>query len=159
MVKLNILILESQLKIELLLFIVQDAIKRKLISKGGTIVEGTAGNTGIGLAVVCKEYDLNLKIVIPKTQSIEKKDTLRKLGAELIEVDAVPYSDPKNYIKQSKKIAEDLNKKSSNGVYWANQFDNIVNTEAHIQTTAEEIWSQTAGQLMVLLVQLEQVEL
>ena len=127
------------------LFIVQDALKRKLISKGGTIVEGTAGNTGIGLAVVCKEYDLNLKIVIPKTQSIEKKNTLRKLGAELIEVDAVPYSDPKNYIKQSQQIAEDLNKKSSNGVYWANQFDNIVNTEAHIQTTAEEIWSQTAG--------------
>ena len=127
------------------LFIVQDALKRKLVSKGGTIVEGTAGNTGIGLAVVCKEYDLNLKIVIPKTQSIEKKDTLRKLGAELIEVDAVPYSDPKNYIKQSKKIAEDFNKKSSNGVYWANQFDNIINTEAHIQTTAEEIWTQTAG--------------
>ena len=127
------------------LFIVQDALKRKLISKGGTIVEGTAGNTGIGLAIVCKEYDLKLKIVIPKTQSVEKKDTLRKLGAELIEVDAVPYSDPKNYIKQSKKIAEDLNKDSSNGVYWANQFDNVVNSEAHIQTTAEEIWSQTAG--------------
>ncbi len=127
------------------LFIVKDAIKRKLISKGGTIVEGTAGNTGIGLAVVCKEYDLKLKIVIPKTQSIEKKNTLRKLGAELIEVDAVPYSDPKNYIKQSKQIAEDLNKESSNGVYWANQFDNVVNTEAHIQTTAEEIWNQTAG--------------
>ena len=127
------------------LFIVQDALKRKLILKGGTIVEGTAGNTGIGLAVVCKEYGLKLKIVIPKTQSIEKKDTLKKLGAELIEVDAVPYSDPKNYIKQSKKIAEDLHKKSSNGVYWANQFDNVVNTEAHIKTTAEEIWSQTAG--------------
>ena len=129
------------------LFIVQDALKRKLITKGGTIVEGTAGNTGIGLAIVCKEYDLNLKIVIPNTQSIEKKDTLRKLGAELIEVDAVPYSDPKNYIKQSKKIAEDLNKKSSNGVYWANQFDNLVNSEAHIQTTAEEIWIQTAGSI------------
>ena len=129
------------------LFIVQDALKRKLISKGGTVVEGTAGNTGIGLAIVCKEYDLNLKIVIPKTQSIEKKDTLRKLGAELIEVDAVPYSNPKNYIKQSKKIAEDLNKKSSNGVYWANQFDNVVNSEAHIQTTAEEIWNQTAGSI------------
>ena len=93
------------------LFIVQDALKRKLISKGGTIVEGTAGNTGIGLAVVCKEYDLNLKIVIPKTQSIEKKNTLKKLGADLIEVDAVPYSDPKNYIKQSQQIAEDLNEK------------------------------------------------
>ena len=127
------------------LFIVQDAFKKKLITKGGTIVEGTAGNTGIGLAIVCKEYDLNLKIVIPKTQSIEKKETLKKLGAELIEVDAVPYSNPKNYIKQSKQIAEELNKTSQHGVYWANQFDNVVNTESHIQTTAEEIWSQTGG--------------
>ena len=129
------------------LFIVQDAIKRKLIKKGGTIIEGTAGNTGIGLAVVCKEYDLKLKIVIPKTQSIEKKQTLKDLGAELIEVDAVPYSDPKNYIKQSKKIAEDLSKTSNQGVYWANQFDNTVNTEAHIKTTAKEIWNQTAGKI------------
>ena len=129
------------------LFIVEDAIKRKLISKGGTIVEGTAGNTGIGLAIVCKEYGLKLKIVIPNTQSIEKKETLKKLGAELIEVDAVPYSNPKNYIKQSKQIAEDLNKKNKNGVYWANQFDNTINTEAHIKTTAEEIWSQTAGSI------------
>ena len=129
------------------LFIVEDAIRRKLISKGGTIVEGTAGNTGIGLAIVCKQYDLHLKIVIPKTQSIEKKETLKKLGAELIEVDAVPYTDPKNYIKQSKQIADDLNKKSKNGVYWANQFDNTVNTEAHIKTTAEEIWSQTGGSI------------
>ncbi len=127
------------------LFIVEDAIKRKLISKGGTIVEGTAGNTGIGLAVVCRELGLKLKIVIPNTQSIEKKETLKKLGAELIEVDAVPYSNPKNYIKQSKQIAEDLSKKSRNGVYWANQFDNTINTEAHIKTTAEEIWSQTSG--------------
>ena len=129
------------------LFIVQDALKKKLISKGGTIVEGTAGNTGIGLAVVCKEYDLNLKIDIPRTQSIEKKKVLKKLGAELIEVDAVPYSNPKNYIKQSKKIAEDLSKTNSNGVYWSNQFDNVVNSEAHIQTTAREIWSQTAGKI------------
>jgi cysteine synthase A len=127
------------------LFIVQDALRKKLISKGGTIVEGTAGNTGIGLAIVCKEYDLKLKIVIPKTQSIEKKETLKKLGAELIEVDAVPYSNPNNYIKKSKKIAEDLNKKESKGVYWANQFDNTINMEAHVVTTAEEIWSQTAG--------------
>ena len=127
------------------LFIVQDALQKKLISKGGTIVEGTAGNTGIGLAIVCKEYDLKLKIVIPKTQSIEKKETLKKFGAELIEVDAVPYSNSKNYIKQSKQIAEDLKKTNSNGVYWANQFDNIINSEAHVQTTAEEIWSQTAG--------------
>ena len=127
------------------LFIVQDALKKKLISKGGTIVEGTAGNTGIGLAVVCREYDLKLKIIIPKTQSNEKKETLKKLGAELIEVDAVPYANPKNYIKQSKQIAEDLNKSSKNGVYWANQFDNVINTEAHIKSTAEEIWNQTAG--------------
>ena len=129
------------------LFIIQDAINRKLISEGGTIVEGTAGNTGIGLAIVCKEYNLKLKIVIPKTQSIEKKETLKDLGAELIEVDAVPYANPKNYIKQSKQIAEDLNKTSSYGVYWANQFDNTINTEAHIQTTAKEIWSQTAGSI------------
>jgi cysteine synthase A len=129
------------------LFIVKDAIKKKLITKGGTIVEGTAGNTGIGLALVCKEYDLKLKIVIPNTQSIEKKETLKKMGAEIIEVDAVPYSDPKNYIKQSKRIAEDLNKTDSNGVFWANQFDNTINAEAHIQTTAKEIWNQTAGKL------------
>ena len=85
-------------------------LKKKKIEKGGIIVEGTAGNTGIGLAVVCKEFGLGLKIVIPKTQSIEKKNTLKKLGADLIEVDAVPYSNPNNYIKQSKKIAEELSK-------------------------------------------------
>ena len=129
------------------LFIVEDAIKRKLISKGGTIVEGTAGNTGIGLAIVCKEYGLKLKIVIPKTQSIEKKNKLKDLGAELIEVEAVPYSDSNNYIKLSRKLSEDLNKKDKNGVYWANQFDNIINTESHIRTTAEEIWNQTNGKV------------
>ena len=127
------------------LFIIKDAFKKKLISKGGTIVEGTAGNTGIGLALICKEYNLKCKIVIPKTQSEEKKSKLKSLGADLIEVEAVPYSDPNNYIKQSKKIAEDLNKTSSNGVYWANQFDNTINAEAHMKTTAEEIWNQTAG--------------
>ncbi len=129
------------------LYIVRDAIEKKLIKKGGTIVEGTAGNTGIGLAIVCKEYGLKLKIVIPKTQSIEKKILLKKLGAELIEVEAVPYADPNNYIKQSKKIAENLNKTNKNGVYWANQFDNIINTESHIKTTAEEIWNQTNGEV------------
>ena len=129
------------------LFIVQDALRKKLISEGGTIVEGTAGNTGIGLAIVCKEYDLKLKIVIPKTQSIEKKEILKKLGADLIEVDAVPYSNPNNYIKQSKKIAEELNKKEPKGVYWANQFDNTINMEAHVTTTAQEIWSQTSGSI------------
>ena len=129
------------------LFIVNNAIKNKEIESGGTIVEGTAGNTGIGLAVVCKEYGFNLKIVIPKTQSKEKKDMLKKLGADLIEVEAVPYSNPNNYIKQSKNIADDLRKKNNKGVVWANQFDNIVNTEAHIRTTAEEIWTQTAGKV------------
>ena len=129
------------------LFIVNDALKNKKIREGGTIVEGTAGNTGIGLALVAKEFGLKVKIVIPNTQSTEKKQTLKSLGAELIEVDAVPYSNPNNYIKQSKKIAEDLKKKDNNGVIWANQFDNIVNAEAHIQTTAEEIWNQTSGEI------------
>jgi cysteine synthase A len=125
------------------LSIIEDAIKNKKIEKGGTVIEGTAGNTGIGLAIVCKVYDLKLKIVIPNTQSIEKKEVLKKLGAELIEVDAVPYSSPNNYIKQSKKIAENL--KDEKGVLWANQFDNLANSEIHIKTTAEEIWTQTAG--------------
>ena len=129
------------------LFIVEDALKNKKIQKGGTIVEGTAGNTGIGLAVVAKAYGLNLKIVIPKTQSIEKKQTLKDLGAELIEVDAVPYSNPKNYVKQSEQISKDLAKTNSNGVYWANQFDNTINAEAHIKTTSQEIWTQTAGKI------------
>ena len=129
------------------LFIIEDAIKNKKIQKGGIVVEGTAGNTGIGLAVVTKAYGLSLKIVIPRTQSIEKKQTLKNLGAELIEVDAAPYSSPKNYIKQSKKIAQDLSGTNKNGVLWANQFDNIANTESHIQTTAKEIWTQTAGQI------------
>ena len=127
------------------LFIIDNAIKSKKIKKGGTVVEGTAGNTGIGMAIVCKAFDLKLKIVIPKTQSKEKKDTLRSYGAELIEVDAVPYSNPNNYIKKSKKLAEEL--KDQNGVLWGNQFDNLANTEAHIKTTAEEIWTQTAGQV------------
>jgi cysteine synthase A len=129
------------------LFIVEDAIKSKKIQKGGIVVEGTAGNTGIGLAVVSKAYGLKLKIIIPKTQSIEKKQTLKDLGAELIEVDAAPYSSPKNYIKQSKIIAEELSGSNQNGVFWANQFDNLANTESHIKTTASEIWTQTAGQV------------
>ena len=129
------------------LFIVEDAIKGKKIQKGGIVVEGTAGNTGIGLAVVAKAYGLKLKIIIPNTQSIEKKQTLKDLGAELIEVDAAPYSSPKNYIKQSKIIAEELSGSNQNGVFWANQFDNLANTESHIKTTASEIWTQTAGQV------------
>jgi cysteine synthase A len=129
------------------LFIVEDAIRNKKIQEGGTIIEGTAGNTGIGLAIVAKAYSLNLKIIIPRTQSIEKKKTLKDLGAELIEVDAAPYSSPKNYIKQSKQIAEKLSGSNKNGILWANQFDNTANTESHIKTTAKEIWTQTAGQI------------
>jgi len=129
------------------LFIVEDAIKNKKIQKGGIVVEGTAGNTGIGLAIVTKAYGLSLKIVIPKSQSIEKKQTLKKLGAELIEVDAVPYSNPNNYIKYSKKIADELSGSNQNGVLWANQFDNTINTNSHIKTTAQEIWTQTAGKI------------
>ena len=129
------------------LFIVEDAIKNKKIKEGGTIIEGTAGNTGIGLAIVAKAYSLNLKIIIPRTQSIEKKKTLKDLGAELIEVDALPYSNPDNYIRKSKKLAEELSGSNPNGILWANQFDNIANTNAHIKTTAKEIWTQTAGQI------------
>jgi cysteine synthase A len=129
------------------LFIVEDAFKKKKIQKGGIVVEGTAGNTGIGLAIVTKAYGLSLKIIIPRTQSIEKKKILRELGAEVIEVDAAPYSSPNNYIKQSKIIAEQLSQTNQNGVLWANQFDNLANTEAHITTTAQEIWTQTAGNI------------
>jgi cysteine synthase A len=129
------------------LFIVEDAIRNKKIQEGGTIIEGTAGNTGIGLAIVAKAYGLSLKIIIPRTQSVEKKKTLKDLGAELIEVDAAPYSSPKNYIKQSKQIAEKLSGSNKNGILWANQFDNTANTESHIKTTAKEIWTQTAGQI------------
>ena len=129
------------------LFIIEDALKKKKIQRGGVVVEGTAGNTGIGLAIVAKAYELTLKVVIPRTQSIEKKQTLVSLGAELIEVDAAPYSSSKNYIKQSKKIADELLSSNINGVLWANQFDNTINSEAHIKTTAKEIWTQTAGQI------------
>ena len=127
------------------LFIINEGIKKKVIEKGGTVVEGTAGNTGIGLTVIGNEYGLKTVIVIPRTQSQEKKDALKKLGAELIEVDAVPYANPNNYVKYSKKVAEEL--KNNNGVLWANQFDNTINTEAHIQTTAKEVWTQTAGEV------------
>ena len=129
------------------LFIVEDAIKKNKIQKGGIVVEGTAGNTGIGLAIVTKAYGLNLKIVIPKTQSIEKKKLLKDLGADLIEVEAVPYINPNNYIKYSKRIAEELSNSNKNGVFWANQFDNTANLEAHMKTTAKEIWAQTGGQI------------
>ena len=129
------------------LYMINSAMENNKIEKGGTVIEGTAGNTGIGLAVVCKEYGLKLKVVMPNTQSEEKKITLKNLGAELIEVDAVPYSNSNNYVKLSKKIAADLSKENNHGVFWANQFDNLDNTKAHIETTAEEIWKQTAGKI------------
>src|SRR5476651_1921940 len=129
------------------LFIINDAIARGTLRPGGTIVEGTAGNTGIGLAVVANAMGFKTVIVIPDTQSQEKKDALRLLGAELIEVPAVPYKDPNNYVKLSGRLAEQLAKSEPNGAIWANQFDNTANRDAHVQTTAREIWEQTKGRI------------
>ena len=124
-------------------YIIKEALDKKLLEPGGTIVEGTAGNTGIGIAMVANYFNIETVIVIPKTQSKEKKDALKNLGAKLIEVDAVPYSDPKNYVKYSKEVAENLSKSSARQVYWANQFDNTINKLAHIETTSKEILDQT----------------
>ncbi|WP_173931576.1 cysteine synthase A [Chelativorans sp. Marseille-P2723] len=129
------------------LFIVRDAEKKGLLKPGGVIVEGTAGNTGIGLTVVAKALGYRTVIVIPETQSQEKKDALRVLGAELIEVPAVPYRNPNNYVKLSGRLAEQLAREEPNGAIWANQFDNIANREGHVRTTAEEIWRQSAGKV------------
>jgi cysteine synthase A len=129
------------------LFIIQDAIRKGQLKPGGTIVEGTAGNTGIGLAVVGNALGFRTVIVIPDTQSQEKKDALKLLGAELIEVPAVPYKDPNNYVKISGRIAENLAKTEKNGAIWANQFDNVANRQAHIEGTGPEIWHQTNGRI------------
>ena len=129
------------------LFMIQDAVKKGTLRPGGTIVEGTAGNTGIGLAVIGNALGFRTVIVIPETQSQEKKDTLRLLGAVLVEVPAVPYKNPNNYVKYSARLAEALAKTEPNGAVWANQFDNVANREAHIVTTAEEIWSETQGRV------------
>lgn len=129
------------------LFIIRDAEKKGLLRPGGVIVEGTAGNTGIGLTVVAKALGYRTVIVIPDTQSQEKKDALRLLGAELIEVPAVPYKNPNNYVKLSGRLAEQLAKTEPSGAIWANQFDNVANREGHIATTAEEIWRQTDGKV------------
>ncbi|HTV67060.1 MAG TPA: cysteine synthase A [Rhizobiaceae bacterium] len=129
------------------LFIIRDAEKRGLLRPGGVIVEGTAGNTGIGLTVVAKALGYRTVIVIPDTQSQEKKDTLRLLGAELIEVPAVPYKNPNNYVKVSGRLAADLARTEKNGAIWANQFDNVANRDGHIRTTAQEIWAQTNGKV------------
>jgi len=129
------------------LFIIRDAMARGLLRPGGTIVEGTAGNTGIGLAMVANALGFKTVIVIPDTQSQEKKDALRLLGAELIEVPAVPYRNPDNYVRLSGRLAEQLARTEANGAIWANQFDNVANRQAHIETTAPEIWQQTGGKV------------
>jgi cysteine synthase A len=127
--------------------IIRDAERSGKLKPGGTIVEGTAGNTGIGLAMVGRALGYRSVIVIPDTQSQEKKDTLRHMGAELIEVPAVPYKDPNNYVKYSGRLAEELNAKEPNGAIWANQFDNVANRQIHIETTGPEIWNQTDGKV------------
>jgi cysteine synthase A len=129
------------------LFIIREAEKRGLLRPGGVIVEGTAGNTGIGLTVVAKALGYRTVIVIPDTQSQEKKDALRLLGAELIEVPAVPYKNPNNYVKLSGRLAEQLAQTEPNGAIWANQFDNVANRDGHVATTAPEIWEQTGGKV------------
>jgi cysteine synthase A len=129
------------------LYIVKDAIARGQLKPGGVIVEGTAGNTGIGLAVVGNALGFRTVIVIPDTQSQEKKDALRLMGAQLIEVPAKPYRDPNNYVKVSGRLAEQLASSEPNGAIWANQFDNVANRQAHIETTGPEIWEQTGGRI------------
>src|SRR6201990_1008556 len=129
------------------LFMIRDAEAKGLIRPGGRIVEGTAGNTGIGLAMVAKALGYSCSIVIPRTQSQEKKDALRLYGAELVEVDAVPYANEGNYVKVSSRLAAELNEKQPNGAVWANQFDNVANRQAHVETTGPEIWDQTAGRV------------
>ena len=127
------------------LFIVRDAEERGVLKPGGTIVEGTAGNTGIGLALVGNALGYKSVIVIPETQSQEKKDTLRLCGAELIEVPAVPYKNPDNYVHVSERKAKELNEKDPGSAIWAQQFDNVANRRAHIEGTAPEIWAQSDG--------------
>ncbi|MCB8836595.1 cysteine synthase A [Aurantimonas sp. VKM B-3413] len=127
------------------LFIIRDAEEKGLIEPGGLIVEGTAGNTGIGLSLVANALGYKTVIVIPETQSEEKKDALRLMGAALIEVPAVPYKNPNNYVKLSGRLAEKLAKSHPAGAIWANQFDNTANRDGHVVTTAEEIWHQTGG--------------
>jgi cysteine synthase A len=129
------------------LYIIRDAERKGLLKPGGVIVEGTAGNTGIGLAMVACALGYRTVIVIPETQSQEKKDALKLLGAELVEVPAVPYKNPNNYVKLSGRLAAELAKTEPNGAVWANQFDNVANRQAHIETTAPEIWADTDGKV------------
>jgi cysteine synthase len=129
------------------LFIIEDAVKKGSLRPGGVIVEGTAGNTGIGLALVGNALGFRSVIVIPDTQSQEKKDTLRLCGAELVEVPAVPYSNPNNYVKVSGRLAAQLAQSQKQGAIWANQFDNVANRDGHQKTTGPEIWTQTDGKV------------
>jgi cysteine synthase A len=129
------------------LFIIKDAVERGALKPGGTIVEGTAGNTGIGLALVGASMGFRTVIVIPETQSHEKKDMLRLAGAELVQVPAVPYRNPNNYVRYSGRLAARLAQTEPNGAIWANQFDNVANRRAHVETTAPEIWDQTDGRV------------
>lgn len=127
--------------------IIRDAEKSGRLRPGGTIVEGTAGNTGIGLALVGNALGYKTVIVFPRTQSQEKRDAIRILGAELIEVDAVPYANPNNYARYSGRLAEELNASEPNGAIWANQFDNVANRSAHFENTGPEIWNQLDGKI------------
>ena len=129
------------------LFIIKDAVAKGLLKPGGTIVEGTAGNTGIGLALVGASMGFRTVIVIPETQSQEKKDMLRLAGAELVQVPAAPYKNPNNYVRYSGRLAEKLALTEPNGAIWANQFDNVANRQAHVETTGPEIWEQTGGKV------------
>ena len=129
------------------LYIIKAAVASGDLRPGGTIVEGTAGNTGIGLALVGASKGFRTVIVIPETQSQEKKDMLRLAGAELVEVPAAPYKNPNNYVRYSGRLAQELAKTEPNGAIWANQFDNTANRQAHIETTGPEIWAQTDGKL------------
>ncbi|MCV2872861.1 cysteine synthase A [Defluviimonas sp. WL0050] len=129
------------------LFIIRDAVAKGLLKPGGTIVEGTAGNTGIGLALVGASMGFRTVIVIPETQSQEKKDMIRLAGAELVQVPAAPYKNPNNYVKYSGRLAAELARTEPNGAIWANQFDNTANRQAHVETTGPEIWEQTGGKV------------
>ncbi len=129
------------------LYIIKDAVAKGLLKPGGTIVEGTAGNTGIGLALVGASMGFRTVIVIPETQSQEKKDMLRLAGAELVQVPAAPYKNPNNYVRYSGRLAEELARTEPNGAIWANQFDNIANRQAHVETTGPEVWEQTGGKV------------
>jgi cysteine synthase len=129
------------------LFMIEDAVRKGQLRPGGVIVEGTAGNTGIGLALVGNALGYRSVIVIPETQSQEKKDALRIAGAEVVEVPAVPYANPNNYVKLSGRLAAELARSEPNGAVWANQFDNVANRQGHVETTGPEIWEQTDGKV------------